>query len=299
MDSVTRQYYERSLGAGMFVSPETENGLVGYSEPFRRFVQHEGFTPQVNEVPNTMPSWIPGDDHLINFKKGDPYTKVDEGYARLPGARYEALHPEVEGLNPEDYPDINKLGILGDVAPYSREYNRVRGVVDKQSRGDPELRARYEQIVEQVRQTKESTLQVDQRRFNAPVDTIEGTVKSASFHGVELAEYPGRTFHFSSVGSSMADLVADQLGKANQMTRAQAAGVADNKLRERDNYLAGALAEGTRVNLTVARGAAENSQSVRAVSEADGVNINRQLIDQGYERFRKDLGAAEEQAISL
>ena len=37
MDSLTRQYYERNLGAGMFVSPETENGLVGYSEPLRRF----------------------------------------------------------------------------------------------------------------------------------------------------------------------------------------------------------------------------------------------------------------------
>jgi hypothetical protein len=70
----------------MFVSPETENGLVGYSEPLRRFIQHEGFTPQVNEIQNTMPSWIPGEDHLINFQKGDPYTKVDEGYARLPGA---------------------------------------------------------------------------------------------------------------------------------------------------------------------------------------------------------------------
>jgi len=33
----------------------TENGLVGYSEPFRRFVQHEGFTPQVNEIQNDMP----------------------------------------------------------------------------------------------------------------------------------------------------------------------------------------------------------------------------------------------------
>jgi hypothetical protein len=86
MDSVTRQYYERSLGAGMFVSPMTENGLVGYSEPFRRFVQHEGFTPQVNEIENTMPSWIPGEDHLIDFQKGDPYVKLDEGYARLPGA---------------------------------------------------------------------------------------------------------------------------------------------------------------------------------------------------------------------
>ena len=137
-----------------------------------------------------MPSWIPGEDHLINFQKGDPYVKVDEGYARLPGAGYEALHPELEGVDPEDYPDITKLSILGDVAPYSREYNRIRAIVEKRTHGDPDLRAHYEQIVEQVRQTKESTLQVDQRRFDAPVDQIQGTVKSASFKGVELNEYP-------------------------------------------------------------------------------------------------------------
>ena len=76
------------------------------------------------------------------------------------------------------------------MAPYSREYNRIRAIVEKQTHGDPELRAHYEQIVEQVRQTKESTLQVDQRRFDAPVDQIQGTVKSASFKGVELNEYP-------------------------------------------------------------------------------------------------------------
>jgi hypothetical protein len=191
------------------------------------------------------------------------------------------------------------MGILADIAPCSREYNRVRSVVDKQANGDLELRARYEQILEQVRQTKESTLQVDQRHFDAPIDKIEGTIKSASFHGVELSEYPGRVFHFSAVGSSMADLVADELGKSNEMTRAQAAGLADNKLKERDVYLSTALAEGTRVNLTVARGAADNSQSVRAVIEAGGANINRELIDQGYGRFRKDLGGAEEQALSI
>ena len=187
----------------MFISPDFENGLVGYSEPLRRFIQHEGFSPQVNEIQNTMPSRIPGEDHLINFQKGDPYVKIDEGYARLPGAGYTALHPELEGVDPEDYADITKLSILGDVAPYSREYNRIRAVVEKQSRGDNELRSRYEQIVEQVRQTKESTLQVDQRRFDAPVDKIEGTVKTASFKGIELAEYSGRVFHFSSAGSTM------------------------------------------------------------------------------------------------
>jgi hypothetical protein len=295
MDSWSRQYYERNLGAGMMVSPETENGLVGWSEPLRRLIQHEGFSPQINEIANEMPSWIPGEDHLINFRKGDPFVKVDEGYARLPGAGYAALHPDVEGLDPEDYPDINKLGILGDIAPYSREFNRIRSVLDKSTRDDPEMRSRYEQIVDQVRQTKESTLQVDQRRFDAPVDRFEGTVKSASFRGVELKEYPGRIFNFSSVGSSMADLVAETLGKSNATTRAQAARDADGKLKERDTYLSAVMAEGTRVNLTVGRGAVENSLHARAVFEVDGININRDLIDRGFGRFRKDLGGAEEQ----
>ena len=219
----------------------------------------------------------------------DREKRAHSGHSTVGCTTYAALHPEVEGLDPEDYPDINKLSILGDIAPYSREYNRLRAVVDKQSHGNPDLRAQYEQIVDQVRQTKESTLQVDQRRFDAPVDKIEGTIKSASFHGVELSEYPGRVFHFSAVGSSMADLVADELGKSNEMTRAQAAGLADTKLRERDAYLSTALAEGTRVNLTVARGAADNSQHARAVFEADGVNINRELIDQGFGRFRMDI----------
>jgi len=74
----------------------------GYTEPFRRFVQRESFSPQANAIPNTMPSWMPGDDYLTNFHVGDPYVKVDEGYARLPGAGYEALHPELKGLKPED-----------------------------------------------------------------------------------------------------------------------------------------------------------------------------------------------------
>ena len=72
-----------------------------------------------------MPSWLPGDDYMTNFRVGDPYVQIDDGYARLPGAGYEALHPELKGLNPEDYPDIHKLRILADVAPYSREYNQV------------------------------------------------------------------------------------------------------------------------------------------------------------------------------
>ena len=124
MTNVSRRYYERELGAGLGPSPSLQEHF-GYSEPLRRFIQREGFEPQANEIPNTMPSWLPGDDCMTNFKVGDPYVRVDDGYARLPGAGYEALHPELKDVNPEDYPDIHKLHILSDVAPYSREYNQV------------------------------------------------------------------------------------------------------------------------------------------------------------------------------
>ena len=122
--NISRRYYERELGAGLGPSPSLKEHF-GYSEPLRRFIQRESFEPQANEIPNTMPSWLPGEDYMTNFKKGDPYVRVDDGYARLPGAGYEALHPELKGVNPEDYPDIHKLRILADVAPYSREYNQV------------------------------------------------------------------------------------------------------------------------------------------------------------------------------
>jgi len=153
-----------------------------------------------------------------------PTPRFDEGYARLPGAGYAALHPELEGINPEDYPDLTKLRILADVAPYSREYNRIRAVVEKQSRGDAELRADYEQIVDQVRQTKDSTLQVDQRRFDAPdVKSVSPVVNANS---VTLT-YNGTTYEPSSfVGTTPAYQEARNytMAQGSWFTSAQNAG---------------------------------------------------------------------------
>ena len=49
--------------------------------------------------------------------------------------------------------------------------------------------------------------------------------------------------------------------------------------------------------MTIPQGDAENAETIRAVVETDDGNINRQLIDKGYGRFRKDLGGAEQQAM--
>jgi hypothetical protein len=62
MSNFSRRYYEKELGAGIGPSPGfTEH--FGYTEPFRRFVQREDFSPQANEIPNTAASWLPGDDY--------------------------------------------------------------------------------------------------------------------------------------------------------------------------------------------------------------------------------------------
>ena len=166
-----------------------------------------------------MPSWMPGEDYYTDFRKGDPYVKVDQGLARLPGAGYEALQPELDGVDPEDYPDIHKLAILADVAPYSREYNTIRQKAGKQAQGNTELDIEYQKILHRVRQTKDSVVRMQDRHSTAPVDEIEGTVASVSAGGITLKEFPGRKFQFSSVGLSAADMSARILGEQTRDSR--------------------------------------------------------------------------------
>jgi hypothetical protein len=123
---------------------------------------------------------------------------VPEGYARLPGAGYEALHPELKGVDPEDYPDIHKMAILADVATYSREYHTYRQKVGKEAQGNTELEIEYEKVLNRVKRTRESVIRMQDRHFTEPVDEISGTVEEASAGGITLKEFPGRLFQFSS-----------------------------------------------------------------------------------------------------
>ena len=160
MTNVSRRYYERELGAGLAPAPSMQEHF-GYSEPLRRFIQRESFEPQANEIRNNMPSWLPGDDYMTNFKVGDPYVRIDDGYARLPGAGYEALHPELKGTDPEDHPDIHKLRILSDVAPYSPEYNTYRQKLIEPAKYDTGLQIELDKIADRVPQVKESSVRME------------------------------------------------------------------------------------------------------------------------------------------
>ena len=97
------------------------------------------------------------------------------GYARLPGAGYEALHPEVEGIKPEEYPDVVKLRILGDVAPWSGKFRQFEAIVKTEAEQDPALEIEYQKIVDDARRMRESTVNFD-RRHTGETEEVEGTV---------------------------------------------------------------------------------------------------------------------------
>lgn len=106
----------------------------GFTEFFRRILPHRRRQiEEWNPIENTMPDWMPGSEHYIDFQRGDPYTKVEMGEARLPGAGYESLHrlhSEIPGV----YDAVDRFLILSDVAPYSDEYKHYKALATGMSR---------------------------------------------------------------------------------------------------------------------------------------------------------------------
>lgn len=143
MWSMSNRFWELELG-----------GAASLSEIPRRYFTKE--RPQnrnrYNPIRNEMPSWMP-----VDFSYGDPYNKVMSGYARLPGPGYAALHPELEGIDPEDYPLIHRYNILANIASYSEEFSTVRNkLASRINRGaaSPEEKALFEKRQKELRTMK-------------------------------------------------------------------------------------------------------------------------------------------------
>lgn len=296
MENISRRYYEKELGAGLGPNPDLSNSL-GYSEPLRRFIQPEPKRIEVNEIPNTMPSWLPGEDYFLNFRVGDPYAKISEGYARLPGEGYAALHPELEGVSPEDYPDLAKLSILADVAPYSVEYRKHEAIVRRQAANDTEMRIEFERIQARVKAMKESVVRTDDRRFSKEITKATGTVSRISGAGIELKEFPGRTFQMSSVGSTAADQSAMVLGEHNDWSKAQVSSEVNMRQQRLVDFLNSYFVPGKQVTITTPQGALESQEQISAVFEVNGTNVNKALLNSGLGQYRKDLGGPESQEM--
>lgn len=116
INSAARGYWDMNLG-----------DLGGQNEFFRRLLPHARNNVDLyNPIKNDMPSWMPGPGQRgPDFQHGDPYASIPEGEIRLPGAGFAAMHPELKGVDPEDYPLIYKYKILGDVAPFTDAFGDV------------------------------------------------------------------------------------------------------------------------------------------------------------------------------
>jgi hypothetical protein len=170
---VERDFWDRELGGGF-----------GVGEVIRRFFPHrQRAVPLYNPIRNLMPQWLPGPgERAPDFLHGDPMTKVTMGEVRLPGPGYAALHPELEGVSPEDYPDIYKFKILADVAQYSEKFKAMRRKVRIQrSKGEwsPDEEAIYQETLAQI-EAKRDRKTFDEYRYESQ--------ESLARHNEELAK---------------------------------------------------------------------------------------------------------------
>lgn len=149
----TRAFWDLNLG-GLGDVPLAAEGALGNieaSEIVRRFIPKERtdvtyLNPIRNKMADQYP-FLPGADYFTNFQQGDPFTKVQEGELRLPGIGYERLNPYAKG-----YDELTQLSILGDVAPYSKEFRQLNRRIDMTGL-DGSQRVRLEEIRSQVEDT--------------------------------------------------------------------------------------------------------------------------------------------------
>ncbi len=188
--STARSFWNMQIGGiGDLPLPiEGRFSNLEISEIIRRFVPKEpAGISYVNNIPNTMGKiypWLPGADYpLANVKSGDPYNSMPDAEMRLPGTGYARTH--------QMFPDRNgKLGlvnihdILGDIAPWSEEFNAIDGVVGSNlSREEMAKVSQTRAQVEAMRYSKEFTPY--QYKYNSSEEMIKHPTSFALGRGWE------------------------------------------------------------------------------------------------------------------
>ena len=157
----SRQFWDLNLG-GLGDIPLMSGSQIGsleFSEVTRRFIPKERTNVNyLNPIRNLMGQqypFLPGPEYFTDFTTGDPFTKVQEGELRLPGVAYERLN-RLRSDETGRYGLLDQYKILGDVAPYSRQYRSLDKKIDSMI-ADPADRI-------YVQELRERTLAAQQRR---------------------------------------------------------------------------------------------------------------------------------------
>lgn len=188
----SRQFWDLNLGGlGDFPTPlEGEYANLELSEVVRRFIPRPRTSDMINPIPNLMGvehQWLPGDGALTNFKIGDPYVAggLKEGEMRLPGAAYERFNT-LQSDETGRYGRMDRLKILGDVAPYSDEYRAA--LAEARGSASPEQQMQIAQIEERVEIKKRKyDFKPYEYKYSSPSEMDKNPLAYAAGRAIESA----------------------------------------------------------------------------------------------------------------
>lgn len=167
MESFSRRFWDENLG-----------GFGGNTmEIIRRFIPDFRRHKMLNPLMNNMPDWLPD-----TYKFGDPFSSIERGEARLPGAGYEALnelHPDQFGSK---YGAFDRFKILADIAPNSSEYKIWKEITAK-TVTDPKLKEEMKEIKERRAQQGKKHDFYDYQVLGKDVDYQNITVSEIMGYG--------------------------------------------------------------------------------------------------------------------
>lgn len=216
-------------------------GLGGnVMEIARRFFPHDDHSwTEINPIRNTMPDWMPE-----RFKTGDPYRKVQKGEMRLPGAGYESIH-KLRSDQYGKYGALDRMRILGDIAPWSDEYKTWRDIAQK-TVTDPEGIKEVQAIKKRVEKQSREHEFYNYKFLGNPTE----------INTITISEIDGNTF--TSMEGDKYSLAGINLAKGTN------------------------LSDHIREGMTVQVEHLKNKDHGNTISSAvylDGQNINKMLLD--------------------
>jgi hypothetical protein len=267
------QFYDLQGGGSFLSVPFT-------SEVIRRFL-HENDVEQYNPIKNTMPSWMPE-----SFQYGNQYTSLryGEGEYRMPGEGYEALHPELKGINPEYYPLLHKLNIMADIAPYSPQYKSLERQADiMQMEGDMTseeigfLERRKQMVSNKTNKRDYSSYEFKPSTY----DTFSGSIASVDPGSMTftMSGYGGR-FGVAGISNDSPALISEFNLSIKEAAKLK---------RENSQAFASNIKVGDSVTVDVAANigkAVDASGVIKASIRNNGFNINKEIRSEG--QFAED-----------
>lgn len=166
MESFSRRFWDENLG-----------GFGGNTmEIIRRFIPDFRRHKMLNPLMNNMPDWLPD-----TYKFGDPFSSIERGEARLPGAGYEALN-ELHSDSFGRYGAFDRFKILADIAPNSSEYKIWKEIASK-TVTDPKLKEEMKAIKERRAQQGKKHDFYDYQVLGKDVDYKNITVSEIMGYG--------------------------------------------------------------------------------------------------------------------